>query len=83
MKYLVFLIIFLMSVFSLYSQILDPPQSQFQIDSQDVFLSDSLVINVNGEAYELFKQKDFILGWHWGGSRKMTETMNTNVIISF
>ena len=83
MKYLVFLIIFLLSVFSLYSQILDPPQRQFQIDSQDVFLSDSLVINVNGESYELFKQKDFILGWHWAGPRKLSKEMNTNVIINF
>ena len=74
MKNLVFLIIFLLSVFSMHSQILDPPQRQFQIDSQDVFLSDSLVINVNGESYELFKQKDFILGWHWAGPRKLTRT---------
>jgi len=55
--------------------------------AQDILDPEPLTFSIYGQQQrlspELLGDTTFILGWHWGGSRKMTETMNTNVIISF
>jgi len=69
-----FIILFAIYAFStIYAQDKEPVQHKFfypacsTVDS--VYLSDTL---------DFFKQDKFMLGWHWGGSIKISHALNMN-----
>ena len=75
MKNLIILLSILLAVANIHAQNKEPEQHKFyfpaysEIDS--VYLSDTL---------DYFKQKEFMLGWHWGASKKISHALNMNQI---
>jgi len=72
----IFIILFTLFTFAtIYAQDKEPVQHKFyfpaysEIDS--VYLSDTL---------DYFKQKEFMLGWHWGASKKISKALCMNQI---
>ncbi len=56
---------------SLFAQNLEPTQSKFYIEGDSVLINSDL---------PLFKQNRMLLGWHWGGGKKMTEALKMSQI---
>ena len=73
-KILIFLFVLVIYSYT-FAQDKEPNQHKFyfpaypEIDS--VYLSDTL---------DYFKQKEFMLGWHWGASKKISHALNMNQI---
>ncbi len=73
MKNILIVIFSLLAFANIYSQDKEPVQHKFfypaysTVDS--VYLSDTL---------DFFKQDKFMLGWHWGGSIKISHALNMN-----
>jgi len=72
----IFIYLFTIAIFTnIYAQDKEPVQHKFyfpaysEVDS--VYLSDSL---------DYFKQKEFMLGWHWGASKKISKALCMNQI---
>jgi len=72
----ILIILFVIAIYTnIFAQDKEPEQHQFyfpaysEIDS--VYLSDTL---------DYFKQKEFMLGWHWGASKKISHALNMNQI---
>jgi len=75
MKKIIIYLIAIVLFTNIYAQDKEPAQHKFyfpaysEIDS--VYLSDTL---------DYFKQKEFMLGWHWGASKKISHALNMNQI---
>lgn len=73
MKNLIILLLILLAVANLFAQDKEPVQQKFYFpaysESDSVYLSDTL---------DFFKQDKFMLGWHWGGSKKISRSLNMN-----
>ena len=70
----IFIILFVLAIYSYtFAQDIEPEQHKFYFPAysltDSVFLSDSL---------NYFKQKEFMLGWHWGASKKISKALNAN-----
>ena len=74
MKVIVFTLITFLLGINVLAQDYEPQQHKFLVGIDSVYLSPSM---------DIFKQEEFILGWHWAGPRKLSKEMNTNVIINF
>ena len=75
MKNIIILLLLLLAVANIYSQDKEPNQHKFYFpaysESDSVYLSDTL---------DYFKQKEFMLGWHWGASKKISKALCMNQI---
>jgi hypothetical protein len=69
MKYISLFLLLIFLASELFSQDFEPSQRQFNVNGSDVYISDTM---------EVFRQDDFIIGWHWGGPRKITEAVRGN-----
>jgi len=75
MKKIFLILIALFTFATIYAQDKEPEQHKFiypaisEVDS--VYLSDTL---------DYFKQKEFMLGWHWGASKKISKALCMNQI---
>ena len=75
MKNILILLVIIITFFNCFAQDKEPVQHKFyfpaysEIDS--VYLSDTL---------DYFKQKEFMLGWHWGASKKISKALDMNQI---
>lgn len=71
MKKSVLIIVLLLIASNLFSQDFEPAQRKFfwALSQDSVLLSSEM---------EYFKQKDFLLGWHWGGPKKISQALMIN-----
>ncbi len=73
MKNLIILLSILLAVANILAQDKEPVQHKFYFpaysESDSIYLSDTL---------DYFKQKEFMLGWHWGGSKKISQALDMN-----
>lgn len=72
MKKIIFFLVF--ASINLFSQDFEPTQSKFLINSDSVFVSPDSA---------LCYQNKMLLGWHWGGGWKMTQSLKMSQIHGF
>jgi len=72
MKKLFIFLLMLVSVLNIYSQDKEPTQKKFKFNS----MSEDSVYLSQDSLY--FKQVKFMLGWHWGASKKISKALRIN-----
>ncbi len=70
----IFIYLFAISIFTnIYAQDIEPEQHKFYFPAYSVI--DSVLLS---DSLNYFKQGKFMLGWHWGASKKISKALKAN-----